>query len=130
MRLTLEGIGDKRPWESAGITLPGYDVIKTAEEGKTRPVWMHFGIGNIFRIFLGGTADSLLEQGLMQAGITCVETFDYETVDKIYQPFDNLSLSVILENDGSRRQKVIAPFAQALKGKSPGGECRRGCMRG
>ena len=118
MRLTLDGIKDTRYWNAAGIELPGYDVAKIAEEGKKRPIWAHFGIGNIFRIFLGGIADSLLEQGLLHAGITCVETFDYETVDKIYAPFDNLSLSVILENDGSRRQKVIAPFSEALKGKS------------
>ena len=118
MRLTLDGIKDTSSWAAAGIRLPGYDVLKIAEEGKKRPVWAHFGIGNSFRIFLGGIADSLLEQGLLHAGITCVETFDYETVDKIYDPFDNLSLSVILENDGSRRQKVIAPFSEALKGKS------------
>lgn len=118
MQLTVDGINYTTQWEAAGITLPGYNASETAEEGRRHPVWMHFGIGNIFRIFLGGIADSLLEQGLLNGGITCVETFDYETVDKIYRPFDNLSLSVILENDGSRRQKVIAPFAEAIKGRS------------
>ena len=32
----------------------------------------------------------------MDRGITCVETFDYDVVDKIYKPYDNLGLSVIL----------------------------------
>lgn len=29
-------------------------------------------------------------------GITCVETFDYDVVDKIYKPFDNLVMAVTL----------------------------------
>ena len=66
----------------AGIKLPSYDVEKVAEDTKKSPVWVHFGIGNIFRIFIGGIADSLLEQGVSDKGITCVETFDFDVVDK------------------------------------------------
>lgn len=71
---------------------------------------MHFGIGNIFRIFIGGIADGLLESGALDRGITCVETFDYDVVDKIYAPFDNLGLSVILHRDGRREYKCWAPW--------------------
>ena len=53
MKLTLEGIKNKEQWQEAGIGLPSYDVEKVAEETKKAPVWVHFGAGNIFRIFIG-----------------------------------------------------------------------------
>ena len=89
MKLSINGIKNTTDWEKAGIKLPSYDVEKVAEDTKKSPVWVHFGIGNIFRIFIGGIADSLLEQGVSDKGITCVETFDFDVVDKIYKPFDN-----------------------------------------
>ena len=102
MKLTLEGIKDCELWNKAGITLPGYDVEKVSQKAKEEPKWVHFGIGNIFRIFIGGIADGLLEEGVLDRAITCVETFDYDVVDKIYDPYDNLGLSVILHGDGTR----------------------------
>lgn len=53
MKLTIEGIKDRAAWEKAGIALPGYDVEKISEKAKEEPGWVHFGIGNIFRIFIG-----------------------------------------------------------------------------
>ena len=52
MKLTLEGIKNREAWEKAGITLPGYDVEKVSEKARKEPEWVHFGIGNIFRIFM------------------------------------------------------------------------------
>lgn len=115
MKLTLEGIKDKAAWKSAGITLPGYDIEGLREKTKSAPEWVHFGIGNIFRIFIGSIADQLIENGELATGLVCVESYDFEVVDKIYRPFDNLELSVILNNDGTRDKKVLAPFAEALK---------------
>ena len=82
MKLSINGIKNTTDWEKAGIKLPSYDVEKVAEDTKKSPVWVHFGIGNIFRIFIGGIADSLLEQGVSDKGITCVEKFDFDVVDK------------------------------------------------
>lgn len=118
MKLTISGIKDCEPWEKAGIVLPGYDVEAVSEKARKAPQWAHFGIGNIFRIFLGGIADGLLETGVMDRGITCVETFDYDVVDKIYQPYDNLGLSVILHGDGRREYKVLGSLAEAVKARS------------
>ena len=94
MKLTLEGLKNTKDWEAAGIALPSYDVEKVAENTKKAPVWVHFGIGNIFRIFIGGLADTLISNGDADKGITCVETFDFDVVDKIYRPYDNLVLAV------------------------------------
>ena len=118
MKLSIEGIKDKKEWEKAGIKLPSYDVGKVATATKEAPVWVHFGIGNIFRIFIGGIADSLLEQGLSDKGITCVETFDYDVVDKIYTPFDNLVMAVTLKEDGSTDKKVLGSLTEAVKAQS------------
>ena len=118
MKLTLEGLRETAAWQQAGIALPGYDPAKLAEKTKEKPFWVHFGIGNIFRVFTGSIADQLLEQGLMESGITCVESFDYEVVDRIYRPYDNLSLNVILHADGRVDRKVIGVFGEALKAKA------------
>ena len=118
MKLTMSGIENRKAWEEAGITLPGYDVKKVSEKAKKEPEWVHFVIGNIFRIFIGGIADGLLEEGAMDRGITCVETFDYDVVDKIYEPYDNLGLSVILHGDGTREYKVLGSLAEAVKAQS------------
>ncbi len=118
MKLTYEGIKEKAAWEAAGVALPSYDVTAVAERTKKNPVWVHFGVGNIFRIFIGGIVDKLLAKGFMDRGITCAETFDYEVVDKIYKPFDNLVLAVTLHEDGRVDKQVLGSLAEAIKAES------------
>lgn len=118
MQLTIKGIQNRELWEKAGVRLPEYDVEAVSKKAQKNPVWVHFGIGNIFRIFIGSIADGLLEEGAMDRGITCVETFDDDVVDKIYAPYDNLGLSVILHGDGTREYKVLGSMAEAVKAQS------------
>ena len=118
MKLTLEVIKNTTVFQKAGILLPGYDVAAVSKKAKQAPRWAHFGIGNIFRIFIGGIADGLLEAGVLDRGLTCIETFDYDVVDKIYTPYDNLGLSVILHADGTRTYKVLGSMAEAVKAQS------------
>ena len=116
MKLTLDGLKNRQPWEAAGIRLPSYDIQSVYKHTKSTPLWVHFGIGNIFRIFIGSIADRLLETGEIDTGITCVETYDFEVIDKIYRPHDNLMLSIILNNDGTQKREVLAPFGETVKG--------------
>ena len=118
MKLTLEGLKDTAAWEKAGVTLPSYDIAALAENTKKSPCWVHFGIGNIFRIFLGSIADTLIEKGELEKGITCVETFDFDVVDKIYKPYDNLVLGVTLKADGNTEKRVIGSLTEAIKAQS------------
>lgn len=118
MELTLNGVKNREEWAKADIALPGYDIEAVVEASKKDPQWVHFGIGNIFRIFIGGIADTLLEKGEMDRGITCVESFDFDVVDKIYDPFDNLALSVILNGDGTQEKKVLGSLTEAIKAQS------------
>lgn len=117
MKLSLNGIRDKEAWQRAGIELPSYDVPALYERTKKAPVWVHFGIGNIFRIFIGGIADRLIEENLLDKGIVGVETFDFETVSRVYDPYDHLGISVILNNDGTMRKRVLGCFAEAIEGR-------------
>ena len=115
MKLNRSGIRNRNEWEAAGISLPGYDVRSASEIGSAEPVWAHFGIGNIFRVFIGSVADELLEAGLMDRGLICLENFDEEIVEKIYRPYDDLVLKVILRKDGHKEMKVLGSLAQALR---------------
>lgn len=115
MYLTREGIRKDEEWKKAGIDMPTYNIDDIAEKARDKAKWIHFGIGNIFRVFIAGIADELLRNNLLDRGITCVETFDEEVIDRIYRPYDNLSLSVILNSDGSRKYKVIASIAESIK---------------
>ena len=62
MKLTLEGIKESASWEAAGVSLPGYDIDAVRAKTKETVQWIHFGAGNIFRGFIAGLADSLLER--------------------------------------------------------------------
>ncbi len=118
MQLTYKGLRDREAWEKAGVELPPYDVEAIAKKGWETPVWAHFGIGNIFRIFVGSIADKLIREGALDAGLTCVETFDYEVVDRIYTPFDNLVLGVWLYGDGRVGKRVLGTMAESVKADS------------
>lgn len=100
------------------IETPHYDVARIREQTVQDPIWVHFGIGNIFRIFIGGLQDDLLNKGLSDRGIVCVETFDHDIVEKIYKPYDNLVLGITLKADGSTDRRVIGSLAEAISAKS------------
>lgn len=117
MKLTKDGLNDRQSWAKAGIGLPAYDSAQLAQRTKESPIWVHFGIGNIFRIFLGGIADRLISDGALDKGITCVEAFDFDVVDKIYAPYDNLTLAVTLHEDGRTDQRVLGSLAEAVKAR-------------
>ena len=88
MRLTLKGLQDKAAWEKAGVRLPKNDLQKMHELTAKNPTWIHFGAGNIFRGFIAALQQDLLDKGLAETGIIAAETFDYEIIKKIYEPFD------------------------------------------
>lgn len=115
MKLCLESVKNKEAWGAAGISVPSYDVAAVAARTKEAPEWVHFGVGNIFRIFIGGLMDRLITEGYSDKGIVCAETFDYDIVNKIYDPYDNLVLAVTLKADGSTEKKVIGSLSEAIR---------------
>lgn len=118
MILNEQGVRDARAWEEAGIKLPGYDPALMREKTESAPVWLHFGAGNIFRGFIAGLQQRLLNLGLADRGIIAAETFDYDIIDKIYAPHDAMTLMVSLKPDGGTDMEVIASIARGLKADS------------
>ncbi|MDR1689959.1 MAG: mannitol dehydrogenase family protein [Clostridiales bacterium] len=115
MKLNNEGIKNKNFWENAGVLLPRYNIRETVEKTKQNPVWLHFGAGNIFRAFLAVLQQNLLNRNETDRGIIAAETFDYEIIDKIYAPSDNLILNVILNSDSTMSREIVASVAEAVK---------------
>ena len=115
LNLNYQGIQDKAAWAAAGVTLPGYDWKEMVAATEAAPTWVHFGAGNIFRGFIARLQQSLLEQGLVKGGIVAADTFDYDIIDKIYVPYDNMTLLVSLLPDGSMEKEVVASIAKGLR---------------
>ncbi len=115
MKLSCAGIRDRAAWEQAGIRLPSFHWEAMRAGTEQAPAWVHFGAGNIFRGFIAKLQQGLLEQGLAHTGIVAADTFDYDIIDKIYTPFDNMTLMVSLLPDGSMDKEVIASVAQGLR---------------
>ena len=114
MKLCKAGLSDAA-WKQAGVKLPEFDIDKMRAATEESPVWVHFGAGNIFRGFIAVLQQRLLEQGLAQQGIIAADTFDYDIIDKIYTPFDNMTMMVSLKPDGSMDREIVASVARGVK---------------
>ena len=115
LRLSLDDIEDTSKWKDAGIELPGFDINKVKSKTISEPEWLHFGSGNIFKAFIADLQQDLLNQGFVDKGIIAAESFDLEIIDKIYKPYDNLSLLVTMHPDGQFDKKIIASVVDGLK---------------
>jgi len=112
MKLALSDLN--KEWK--GVKLPKYDINAMREETEKNPEWVHFGAGNIFRGFIGSINQELLNNGDTRTGIIAVETFDYDIIDKIYDAYDNLTLSVVMDAKSNLDIEVLAGIAEGVKG--------------
>lgn len=114
MKISLQGISDKRQWEEKGYSLPAYDMARTIKATRENPFWIHFGAGNLFRSFHAAVVQNLLNDGKLDRGILVAEGFDYEIIEKMYTPHDNLGIAVTLRADGTVDKNVVGSVAEAL----------------
>jgi fructuronate reductase len=99
-------------WQKAGIERLRFNYDEMLLKTKDYPTWLHFGAGNIFRGFIATLQQELLNSGKVDTGIIAVETYDFEIIDKIYTPYDNLSLLVLMNSDGSLNKKVVTSISK------------------
>lgn len=113
MKLCDNSIKTDNSWKEKGYALPTFDREKMIKETVANPEWVHFGAGNIFRAFQANLSQRMLAEGLNDKGLTVVEGFDYEIIEKMYRPHDNLSILVTLKADGSVEKNVIGSIAES-----------------
>ncbi len=114
MELKLnEIVSNADAFKSKNIALPSFDVAKMQADAKENPRWVHFGPGNIFRIFLARMADDMLADGEFWP-ITTAESFAVEEMKRQLWDHDLLTLSVILHPDNRRDLRVIAGIGEAI----------------
>lgn len=101
-------------WEAIGVKLPQFELTEVLKNTKERPEWIHFGAGNIFRGFVANAHQSLLDQQKANTGIIAAESFDYEVIDKIYSPYDNLTLLVQMKANGDFDKKIISSIVESI----------------
>ena len=115
MKLSEIKNGISPEWAQKGYQMPTFDIEAVRKKTHDEPTWVHFGAGNIFRAFPAAILNEALNSGKYDRGVIVAESFDYEIIDKAYQPYDNLSLLVSLKSTGTIEKKVIASVTESLK---------------
>ena len=115
MRLNCKSIQNAEWWRARNIAIPEYDIAEMRRKTKEKPVWIHFGAGNLFRAYIARIADSLLNAGLESRGIIAVDTSDGALTHRVYMPNDLLTLSVSLHSDGSADRAVLGSVAEIIE---------------
>lgn len=115
LSLHLDSLKSSRPqWEAAGVELPRFDQAQVAAHTLARPQWIHFGAGNIFRGFVANAHQKLLDSGKADTGIIAADTFDFEMIDRVYKPYDNLTLLVLMNANGDFNKKIVGSIVESL----------------
>lgn len=114
MKLSLQGISDRAQWEKKGYQLPQFDMDQMIAATKENPFWIHFGAGNLFRAFHANVVQNMLNKGNLDRGLIVAEGFDYEIVEKMYAPHDNLGIVATLKADGTIEKTVVGSVAESL----------------
>lgn len=115
MELTLKSLKEHRQeFLKAGYQLPEFDFEKVMKKTKENPTWIHFGAGNIFRAFQANVVQHLLNQGVIDTGLIAAEGYDYEIVEKMYWPHDNLGILATLKSDNTVEKTIVGSIMEAL----------------
>ncbi len=99
--------------QTLGYSLPKYDIKAVCAATKSSPMWLHFGASNIFRMFVGGLQQTLLDAGLSDKGITAVECFDSE-IPAALSKYDLLTVAVTLKSTGETQKTVLASLFECI----------------
>jgi fructuronate reductase len=108
----------KAQFTALGIKTPEYDFEKIWDATKQDPIWLHFGGGNLFRAFHSVLQQHLIEKNESDKGVIVVSTRPDGLIEKIYHPYDNLSLDVVMKSDGALDMEVIASVAESIQADS------------
>lgn len=121
MQLNENGLKNRAEWEKRGYETHKYNRLEMIKKTRENPYWVHFGAGNIFRAFHADIANKLLDEGMSDSGITAidrgitvVEGYDYEIIEKKYRSHDDYTILVVLKADGSVDKKIIGSIGESI----------------
>jgi fructuronate reductase len=115
LQLNRVDIVKKKEWEAAGVKMPSYDWAAVASRTRQNPRWLHFGVGNLFRAYIARLQQTLLNTGKSDVGIIAAASYDYEPLERVYKPHDNLALVAVLKPSGDIDVELVASIAEALR---------------
>ncbi len=113
--LSQKALEQEEKWRDIGVTLPEFNRIQIQKNTEERPTWVHFGAGNIFRGFVAHGHQKILNKGLTDTGIVAVESFDFEVIDKVYKPFDDLTMLVLMKATGEFEKTIVGSIVESRK---------------
>ena len=114
MKLSDASLAERQIWQDSGFELPVFDRGMVRQATVKEPIWIHFGAGNIFRAFPAALQQRLLDAGETNKGVIVCEGYDYEIIRRLYKPYDDLCLLVVLKPDGQIKKRVIASIMESL----------------
>ncbi|MCR5603271.1 MAG: mannitol dehydrogenase family protein [Lachnospiraceae bacterium] len=113
MKLNSEGLKNTNEWTEKGYSLPHYDREGVKRNTVSNPKWIHFGAGNIFRAFQANVVEKLLNESVIDTGLIVAEGYDYEIVEKMNRPHDDLSILVTLKANGRVEKTVVGSIVES-----------------
>jgi fructuronate reductase len=115
LELTKNCVKTRREdFEKAGICVPGFDINALAAATAATPRWAHIGTGNLFKAYHAALAQKLIESGDADTGVITVVPSDFDSIDSLYRPHDNLILRVVMKADGSLEKQVIGSVTDVI----------------
>ena len=114
MELSKANLKNTDFWNSINVALPEYNIDEVISNTRSAPAWLHVGGGNIFRAFIARINQRLLNRGLTDTGIIVCGTMDYENFERVYKPFDNLTIICDLKSDGNTGYEIIGNITEAV----------------
>ncbi len=114
MKLCENTLKETDLWKEKGYLLPSFDRNRMIETTKENPFWLHLGAGNIFRAFQANVVQNLLNAQILDKGLIVAEGFDYEIIEKMYKPHDDLGILVTLKSNGTVEKTVVGSIAESL----------------
>ncbi|NLZ67229.1 MAG: mannitol dehydrogenase family protein [Clostridiaceae bacterium] len=112
--LNLKALDDRESWESQGIKLPSYSISEVRERTIKSPRWLHFGAGNLFKVYLARIHDELLERGFTDSGVIVAANRNVEVFKARLSAVDNLILVVGLRSDAQLDLRVVGCISDVL----------------
>ncbi len=113
MKINAADLSHRSLWLEKNYRLPDFDREKVKAATLENPFWIHFGAGNIFRAFQANVVQNLLNQGVLDRGLIVAEGFDYEIIEKMNRPHDEISLLVTLKADGSVEKTLVGSVMES-----------------